>query len=171
MGSFPSKNNIIQSKVDILECPKGYDPEKFKKITRLFDKLDKDSNLGVTSDEIEDIARLHVENSMDRLRDMVTAKGRCLEVNNNAIRIDEISSITKIRQEAQSRRENEQRIYDATVQRLENKISWYESLDKAGKANAFMKAVTPEGGEHMDFWSFFEYMKTRTDDIQNIEYN
>ena len=35
--------------------PDGYDSEKFKKICNLFDKLDKDSNLGVSSDEIEDI--------------------------------------------------------------------------------------------------------------------
>lgn len=161
MGSSPSK-------VPILQCPKGYDPKKFKKITCLFDKLDKDSNLGVSSDEIEDIARLHVENSTARLKGMITAKGRCLTVNNNAIQIDEISAIAKIRQESESKRQNEKRIHDTAVQRLQNKISWYESLDESGKADAFMKAVSPEGGEHMDFWSFFEYMKTRTDDIQNI---
>ena len=161
MGSSPSK-------VPILQCPKGFDPEKFKKITRLFDKLDKDSNLGVSSDEIEDIARLHVKNSIARLKGMVTAKGRCLTVNNNAIQIDEMSAIAKIRQESEAKRQNEQRIHDAAVKRLQNKISWYESLDESGKADAFMKAVSPEGGEHMDFWSFFEYMKTRTDDIQNI---
>ena len=36
----------------VLKCPKGYDPEKFKKICKLFDKLDADSNMGVSSDEL-----------------------------------------------------------------------------------------------------------------------
>tara|TARA_B110000211_G_C13669926_1_gene374079 strand:+ start:223 stop:528 length:306 start_codon:yes stop_codon:yes gene_type:complete len=46
---------------NILTCPKDFDKQKFKKIC--IDKLDKDSNFGVTSDEIEDIAALHVRYS------------------------------------------------------------------------------------------------------------
>lgn len=162
MGSTPSK-------VPILKCPKDFDPKKFKKITQLFDKLDKDSNLGVSCDELEDIARLHVENSIKRMEDMITAKGRSLTVANTAIKIDETSAISKIKQESESKRQNEQRIHDTAVQRLRNRIEWYGSLDDSGKSEAFMRAVIPEGAEHMDFWSFFEYMKSRTDDIKNID--
>lgn len=162
MGSQPSK-------VPILKCPPGFDAQKFKKITQLFDKLDKDSNFGVSSDEIEDIAKLHVENSILRMTAMVDSKALSLKVVNNAILIDETSAIAKIKQESDARRQNEQRIHDASLKRLENKIAWYESLDESGKADAFMKAVSPGGGEHLDFWTFFEYMKTKTDDIKNID--
>lgn len=162
MGSQPSK-------VTILKCPKDFNAKKFKQITQLFDKLDKDSNFGVSSDEIEDIAKLHVENSIQRMVKMTDSKALSLKVVNNTILIDETSAIAKIKQESEAKRQNEQRIHDAAIQRLENKITWYESLDEAGKADAFMKAVSPGGGEHLDFWTFFEYMKTRTDDITNIE--
>ena len=157
------------SKVGILKCPPGFDAKKFKKITQLFDKLDKDSNFGVSSDEIEDIARLHVENAIKRMTNTIESKARSLKVNKNAIMIDEVAAIAKIKQESEAKRQNEQRIYDAAIKRIENKIEWYESLDESGKADAFMKAVSPGGGEHLDFWTFFEYMKTRTDDIKNIE--
>ena len=162
MGSQPSK-------VPVLECPKKFDKKKFKKICTLFDKLDKDSNFGVSTNEIEDIAKLHVENSIQRMAKMIDSKALSLKVANNAIMIDEKSAIAKIKQESEARRQNEQRIHDAAIQRLGNKITWYESLDESGKADAFMKAVSPGGGEHLDFWTFFEYMKTRTDDIKNIE--
>jgi hypothetical protein len=162
MGSQPSK-------VPILKCPPGFDAQKFKKITQLFDKLDKDSNFGVSSDEIEDIANLHVKNAIKRMTNTFESKALSLKVANNAILIDETSAIAKIKQESDARRQNEQRIHDADVRRIENKIAWYESLDESGKADAFMKAVSPGGGEHLDFWTFFEYMKTKTDDIKNIE--
>ena len=162
MGSQPSK-------IQILKCPKGFDAKKFKKITQLFDKLDRDSNFGVSSDEIEEIARLHVENAIQRMVNTAESKALSLKVAKNAIMIDESAGIAKIKQESEAKRQNEQRIHDAAIQRLENKIAWYESLDESGKADAFMKAVSPGGGEHLDFWTFFEYMKTRTDDIKNIE--
>tara|TARA_B110001450_G_C17631105_1_gene485254 strand:- start:153 stop:644 length:492 start_codon:yes stop_codon:yes gene_type:complete len=157
------------SKVGILKCPKDFDAKKFKKITQLFDKLDKDSNFGVSSNEIEDIAKLHVENAIQRMALTIDSKALSLKVANNAIMIDEKSAIAKIKQESEAKRQNEQRIHDAAIQRLGNKIAWYESLDESGKSGAFMKAVSPGGGEHLDFWTFFEYMKTRTDDIKNIE--
>lgn len=81
--------------------------------------------------------------------------------------IDEKTGIAKIKQESEAKRQNEQRIHDAAIQRLLNKIEWYGSLD--GKSDAFMKAVSPGGGEHLDFWAFFEYMTTRTCNIKNIE--
>lgn len=118
---------------------------------------------------VKEITKLRIGDSFTYKDAVYTLEQRCLTVNNNAIQIDEISAIAKIRQESESKRQIEKRIHDTAVQQLQNKISWYESLDESGKADAFMKAMSPEGGEHMDFWSFFEYMKTRTDDIQNIE--
>lgn len=157
------------SKIDILQCPQGYDNEKFKKICTLFDKLDKDSNLGVSSDEIEDIAEHHVQNCIVRMNSHIIAKRRASEVAQVQISIEETSLHAKIKREFATKRQEETGAHDVAVQILQNKIRWYESLDKNGKSNAFMKAVMPSGGEHMDFWSFFDYMKTRSDDIKNIK--
>ena len=162
MGGHPSK-------VEILKCPDGYDKKKFKKICTLFDKLDKDSNLGVSSDEIGDIAAHHVENCIRHTEQQIIAKGKALKVARIQITLDENNAIAKIKQEFDMRRKQEELIHVAAIQSLDNRKTSYEGLDAAGKANAFMKAVMPKGEEHMDFWSFFEYMKTRTDDINNIK--
>lgn len=155
MGSQPSK-------VEVLQCPSGYDKQKFKKICILFDKLDKDSNLGVSSDEIEDIAALHVENCIKRMEGQLRARGKAFDVAKTQITLDENNAIAKVKQEFEMRRQQETLIHGAAVQSLENRKTACQGLDKDGKANAFVKAVSSPG-EMITFWSFFEYMKTRTD--------
>ena len=162
MGSQPSK-------VPVLKCPENYDPQKFKKITTLFDKLDKDSNLGVSNGEIEHIATLHIKNCITRMQKTKQAKGKALQVAKTQLTLDQKNATDKIINEFQAKTKEEERIHCAAVQTLDNRIEWYESLDKEGKSNAFMKAVMPTGEEHIDFWSFFEYMKHKTEDIQNID--
>ena len=162
MGGHPSK-------VEILKCPDGYDKKKFKKICILFDKLDKDSNLGVSSDEIENIAAHHVDNCIRRMEQQIIAKNKALKVAKVQIILDERNAIAKIKQEFDMCRQQEQLACDAAIQSLENRKAAYEGLDANDKADAFMKAVMSSGESHMDFWSFFEYMKTRTDDIGNIK--
>ena len=162
MGGYPSKHTV-------LTCPKDFDKQKFKKICTLFDKLDKDSNFGVTSDEIEDIAALHVKNCILRFHGQIQAKSKALQLSKKQIDIDEKNAIAKIKQEFDMCRQQEQLACDAAIQSLENRKAAHEGLDANGKADAFMKAVMSSGESHMDFWSFFEYMKTRTDDIGNIK--
>lgn len=163
MGSQPSK-------VPVLQCPKNYDPKKFKEITMLFDKLDKDSNLGVSSDEIEHIASLHVQNCLNRMENTMQAKNKSLVVAKTQLLLDQQIAIDKIKNEFESKTRQEELVYAAAIKKLENKTNWYKSLDKEGKADAFMKAVMPKGEEHIDFWAFFEYMKNRTQDIENIKH-
>ena len=152
----------------VLQCPEGYDTNRFKKICVLFDQLDKDSNLGVSSDEISEIARLHVNNCIRRLE---LRKQANIQSHNQ--RLEEIDAKTK-REMERAKNEGarlievakEEHLGDRTE--LQTKIEWYQSLDESGRAGAFMKAVVPASQEHIDFWTFFEYMKTRTDDIDNI---
>ena len=162
MGTSPSK-------VHILKCPQGYNADQFKKICTLFDKLDKDSNLGVSNDEIEDIAAHHVENCIKRMNGHIIAERCALEATKVQNATEETSQHCKIKREFETKQCEEERLHNVAVQTLQNKIVWYQSLNVEGKSNAFMKAVIPSGGEHMDFWSFFEYMKTRTTDIDNIK--
>lgn len=155
-------------KVAILKCPEGYEPEKFKKICTLFDKLDKDSNLGVSSDEIEDIAAHHVQNCIATMQSRVVSKQQEHESTMKQVDIDEQNEIKRVHESHEYLRNKEERALAQTVQTMANKIAWYESLDKNGQADAFIKAIVPVGGEHINFWSFFEYMKTRVDDIDNL---
>ena len=153
----------------VLKCPKGYDPEKFKKICKLFDKLDADSNMGVSSDELTSIADLHVKNCIMLL-------GRRLEAEEQSVgrTVKEIDAkcqedISRIKYEAEAEKARAVRQSKSIKSAITQKIDMYKSLDEDARENVFMKVLMPRDSEHIDFWTFFEYMKTRTDDIDNIE--
>lgn len=146
-------------KVAILKCPDGYEPEKFQQICTLFAKLDKDSNLGVSSDEIEGIAAHHVQNCILTMQSRTVSKKQEHESAMKQIDIDEKNEIKRVNEGHEYLRNKEERALAQSLAKIETKIAWYQALDKNGQADAFIKAIIPKGGEHINFWSFFEYMK------------
>lgn len=124
--------------------------------------------MGVSSDEIEHIAELHVQNCIRRTQNQLLAKEKAFKTAQTQITLDENDAIARVRQEFKMRREREKLIYDVSQRSLKQRVAAYKGLDKDGQANAFKRAVMHNGEEHIDFWSFFEYMKNRTEDIVNI---
>lgn len=139
MGGTSSK------KIAPLTCPDGYDKTKFAQITRLFDRLDRDGDFGVAKQELADIARLHVEN---RVR-LVGEKKQA---------VDTAYQITMKRVDADR---------DAEIRRLGEEVLRLQALNSSGQCDEFMNALKIDG-DKIDFWTFFDYMKTRTGDIKNI---
>ena len=152
----------------ILKCPKGYDKEKFKQICALFDKLDQDSNMGVSSDEMTQIAALHVKNCQTRLQARVQAmthnKVRSLE----DLAHQHLHELKALQLKHQGEIQELSNRFDHDIQQTQRTLDTYASLDDAGKSDTFMRVVGK--GTHIDFWTFFEYMKTRTGDIKNITF-
>ena len=155
----------------ILQCPEGYDSKKFKKICILFDKLDADSNFGVSSDELTNIARLHVENCHARLQKRLKTEELAKNRRIQEIEQDCVQKIAGIRFATETNKQSTNQEYEIKKKQIQSQIDWYASLDEDGKESAFMKVLMPKGQDHVDFWTFFEYMKTRTDDITNIRDN
>lgn len=164
MGSAASTRSV-----EVLKCPKGYDKEKFEKICQLFDRLDKDSNLGVSSDELTNIAALHVKNCQERLRNKIKAEQDYLERELRKFDEIQIQKIAMIRQMTEAAKEALRLRSEQAVSAMNNQLEDYTSLDQDGQENAFMKVLVPKDKTHIDFWTFFEYMKTRTQDIKNIK--
>lgn len=150
----------------ILKCPNGYDKEKFKQICSLFDKLDQDSNMGVSSGEMTQIAALHVKNCQTRLQARVHAmthnKTRALE----DLARQHLHEQNTLKSEQEAEMQGVAAQCDHEIKHVQHTLDTYASLDDAGKSDTFMRVVGK--GSHIDFWTFFEYMKTRTDDIKNI---
>ena len=163
MGSGQSR------KAHFLECPKGYDKVEFRKICTLFDKLDRDSNLGVSSDELTNIAELHVKNCQTQLQKRLQAEQESLE--RQLVEIEEkcTQDIEKIRYEAATAKQSARQQNKYARANIQSRIDKYANLDEDGRENAFMKVLMPRDESHIDFWTFFEYMKSRTTDIENIE--
>ena len=54
--------SAISSQSHKRECPKNFDPEKFKMILQLYDKLDSDGDNVIDIKELRNIAELHINN-------------------------------------------------------------------------------------------------------------
>ena len=158
MGSGASKQ---------LTCPDNYDKEKFKKILMLYDRLDANGDQVVETDELHQIADLHVRNKIGRIKEYIdrieneaTQKYEQLE-NEAACNIAAINSQLMLNIQKHKNRKVED------VKCAQKLIDIMQNMSKEKKAKKFKEAVSDKDG-HIKFWTFFEYMKNRTDDIQNI---
>lgn len=139
MGGASSK------KIAPLACPDAYDKTKFAQITRLFDRLDRDGDFGVAKQELADIARLHVENRVRLVGEKKEAANTAYQITMKRVGVDR----------------------DAELKRLDEEVSRLQDLNSSGQCDEFMNALKIDG-DKIDFWTFFDYMKTRTGDIKNI---
>ena len=154
----------------VLTCPKGYDPEKFKKICSLFDKLDKDSNMGVSSDELTSIADLHVRNCISVLDRRIQAEADGLTRIIEDIEAKAKEDIDRVKYNAEVAKQSATRQSVCVKAAMKKQREMYKGLNEDARENVFMKVLMPRDSKHIDFWTFFDYMKTRTDDIENIRY-
>lgn len=158
MGSGASKQ---------LKCPSDYDNEKFNKILILYDRLDSNGDQVVEADELHQIADLHVRNKIGRLKEFIDkvefeAKQKYEELEKEAsFKIAAINS--KLILDIQKHKNRKV----ADVKDAQNIIDTMQNMSKEKKAKKFKEAVSDKEG-HIKFWTFFDYMKDRTDDIQNI---
>ena len=77
--------------------------------------------------------------------------------------------INRIKYEADVAKQSALRQSKSIKMAIQQKVDMYEALDEDARENVFMKVLMPKDSEHIDFWTFFEYMKTRTEDIDNIK--
>ena len=150
-----------------LNCPKDYNQEKFKKILILYDRLDKNGDHVVETDELHKIADLHVRNKIRKMKEYIdlieNAHQRKLqELENEAShKISDINSKLILDINKYKTRKVED------VKCAQKTIDMWQNMSSIKKAEKFKTAVSDKNG-HIDFWTFFEYMRERTDDIQNI---
>ena len=164
MGLCKSKS----SRVDILTCPKGYDSQKFKTICQLFDRLDKDSNMGVCREELGDVAELHVKNRVRFIREHQAHQTKQKAYQMQQTEDDGQQKILDLKARIVSHKNTIEQEFQRTLAQSTKEITWLESLDEAGKTEEFLKVLKTKDGKYIDFWSFFEYMKNKTQDIKNI---
>ena len=152
-----------------LKCPKDYDDEKFKKILALYDKLDKNGDHTVDESELSAISELHVTNQLRRLENM-----------KQPLIIDKDQQISKMQSDLelaiknlQANTELKKTQLDSEtnhkIEIIEKDIKTMNTLSCEERAAKFKNAIT-DSKDQIEFWKFFQYMKTRTDDIPNIQW-
>jgi len=169
MGGGASKKQKKQEQNHaVLKCPANFDPAKFQHICSLFDKLDQDANFGVSSDECRGIANLHVENRKKKLGTRREKLKGDLAKKLAEIAGKSSRDIRRVTMEATYAAEIEKEKHEREMVMLDQRATEMKSWDDDEKCFEFMKVLVPTNATHIDFWCFFEYMKSRTKDIENI---
>ena len=150
-----------------LICPDDYDKEKFNKILMLYDRLDTNGDHIVETIELIEISQLHVINKIREMKENIIWIKNYTNQKNKEL-IDEANNkIANINAqlELDIKKYNQRR--DEDVKCAENRINMIQGMDDETKAKKFKEAVSDKNG-HIEFWTFYKYMKDRVGDIQNI---
>ena len=152
-----------------LVCPQDYDESKFKKILLLYDKLDKNGDHTVDENELSAISQLHVKNQLNKLENM--KKPLVNEKHQSIVKMEadlEIK-IKELRDNINIMKEQLNNNTKHKLEIIENDIKNLKNLSEEERNKKFKNAITDKKNQ-IEFWKFFEYMKTRTDDIPNISF-
>lgn len=152
-----------------MKCPKDYDEDKFQKILNLYDRLDSNGDHSVDMEELTNIAKLHVKNQLTKLENMKKPLSdkidQDIKILEQQLKID----IAKINNDFNNKKEELLQNKSNQIIKLDDEIKQLNELSDENKAKKLKKAITDKNGNIL-FWPFFEYMKTRTNDIPNIEW-
>ena len=166
MGSGISS---CQVKSGEIRCPKNYDKTKFQKILALYDRLDQNGNMVIEQEEFYVLANHHIKNQ----RELIVKE----QMKNNT---DIKSKILMLNLKYENDKKELEKTHNEEVKKLKEKektddveytkrLTNIDLLTKEQKYEIFKERFTDKESK-INFNMFFEYMKTRTDDIQNINW-
>ena len=152
-----------------LVCPEGYDQTKFEKILTLYDKLDENGNMIIEQAELYILANHHNKNKREMIvREKVKAES---DNQGNILMLklqyekDKKKLESTLKSDLKSCEENGVK----QEEEYKNQLANIDLLTKEQKFEIFKDKFTT-GDNKINFNKFFEYMKTRTDDIENINW-
>ena len=152
-----------------LMCPKNYDKTKFQKILTLYDKLDTNGNMVIEQEEFYILANHHIKNQREivvkeQAKNDTDIKSRVLMLNLK------YENDKKVLEENHKKEIEILRLKEKDDDAEYNKrLANIDLLTKEQKYEIFKQRFTDKEN-NINFKMFFEYMRTRTDDIQNINW-
>ncbi len=161
MGSASSKR---------LVCPDGYDNKQFGMILKLYDHLDSNGDQVIETLELKDIAELHIKNKKTELtkKQQQYTKDYEYDIQQEQLRYEKNKVDISIIHER-----NIEKINNSNISKdisIKNEIEKLDKMCENEKCQTFLNVVSADG-KHIEFWKFFEYMKNKTGDIKNIDFN
>ena len=166
MGSGQSvKRNVEGQRV----CPKDYDKTKFNMILELYDKLDNNGDNVISTEELINIADLHVKNRITMLMNAKDDATNYWNRDMNMLVKEKKKRIEQLNREFVRKEKDCTNDYRGKMEHYDSIIKTYNNMNDEEKNKQFINSVMKgTSRRHIDFWKFFEYMKNRTKDIKNI---
>ena len=152
-----------------LTCPKDYDIDKFKLILKLFDKLDENGDRVVETSELKEISELHVRNKIRLSKELLVTVKSNSQIKLSQLETKKINLIADLNESIERERRNINSELKQLCEYTNTKIDMYTNMSEEGRTHKFLGVVSDKDN-HIEFSKFFEYMKTKTDDIHNIDF-
>lgn len=164
MGSGASN---LRAPIKPLQCPENYDEDDFAKILRLYNRLDVDGNMVVEQDELGQLAAHHVNN-----------KQRTLQIKLNKNEALRKQALLQLKVELEQNKKNLETRYEEKIKLettlsennkklITKEINELKRLTNKQKKEMLLLRITDSNND-IKFWKFFDYMKSRVVDIDNI---
>lgn len=150
-----------------LKCPNDYQKEDFQKILKLYDRLDSNGDHVVQTEELNKIADLHVRNKIRKFKENIDNIVSETEIKNKNLAQITSQKITNLNIQLLNQQTRNLAEKDDLTSFTNSEIDKLQNMSNEKKSQKFMDAVTTHAG-NIDFWKFFDYMKDRTQDIDNI---
>jgi len=135
-----------------LVCPEGYDKEKFKQILYLYDKLDTNGDMVIEKEELFILTEHHIKN-----KKLLT------------ISLEYESLKKNLEKEYLKKKEKYENTEKDKKKEIDNTILSLTHLTKSEKYEIFKQKFC-DNDNKLEFKLFFEYMKEKTEDIENINW-
>lgn len=151
----------------ILVCPEGYDSDGFQKILTLYDRLDSNGNFGLENEELGEISTLHNNNNICKLNNSIQDNDLKKELVLKQIRETYRCHVQRLKNKYDSEVKDVVEIYKKKAGDLREEMERLDKMPEVEKVKCFREKIVNEKGD-VEFWKFFEYMKERVHDIENI---
>lgn len=152
-----------------LVCPKDYNKDKFATILKLFDKLDENGDRVVETSELKEISELHVKNRVRLLNESKVTAAENLKLKISQLESKKLQMIAEVDRQINLEKRTINSEHKQLLENTDAKIKIYQNLGEKEKAEKFLGIVSNKNN-HIEFWKFFDYMKNKTSDIQNIDF-
>ena len=152
-----------------LVCPKDYDKDKFAMILKLFDTLDQNGDRVVETSELKEISELHVKNRVRLLNESKVTAAENLKLKTSQLESKKLQMIAEVDRQINMEKRTINSEHQQFIENTDGKLESYGKLTEKQKAEKFLGVVSDKNN-HIEFWKFFDYMKNKTTDIQNIDF-
>jgi hypothetical protein len=141
-----------------LTKPESCNQDVWEKIIKLYDKLDLNGDNSLENKELIEISNLHITNINNRYNELL----------NNIPYVEKLE-IDKVNKDANEKIEKIKRASEEKIKKIKYDKSNIEKLTIEERIIKMKNAIQGTKS-NVEFWDFYEYMKTRTHDIPNIDY-
>ena len=150
-----------------LVCPSDCDQQTFQQILTLYDRLDANGDHAIENRELQSIANLHIDNEVRRIKRKSEESENAHKRKLICIRTSHAQEIARLKERLETKLKQSQEDFEIRKQKYQEHIKFLNKMEDLEKAKKFKSAVSG-AKTNIEFWDFYNYMKTRVDDIPNI---